>query len=193
MYRSLRLPASRRRSTVSCASKWSASSTGSTLGSRLEGCDAPFKYVNHAVSDRQLIAHYLAADVALVTPLRDGMNLVAKEFVVVHPAGEGHGALVLTEFAGCAAELTDAIMCNLYDADSTSKAIEEAWTSTTNRANDGSALWPALAPPTMSPAAPTASCAQPRGTGQAHDSMQPSAAEHSSSTLLRLCRPNQRA
>lgn len=70
------------------------------------------------------MAYYLAADVAIVTPLRDGMNLVAKEFVTVQSAAKGAGALVLSEFAGAAVELTDAVQCNPYDPRGTADAIE---------------------------------------------------------------------
>ena len=54
--------------------------------------------------------------IALVTPLRDGMNLVAKEFVASR--ADGDGVLILSEFAGAAAELTDALLVNPYDQDS---------------------------------------------------------------------------
>lgn len=54
------------------------------------------------------------------------MNLVAKEFVVVQVAGGGRGALVLSEFASAATELTDAIICNPYDMEKLADAIEEA-------------------------------------------------------------------
>ncbi len=90
------------------------------------GNDVPFRYLHRAVSQEQLMAYYVAADVALVTPLRDGMNLVAKEYVVTQTAAKGAGALVLSEFAGAAAELTDAILCNPYDIDGTADAIEQA-------------------------------------------------------------------
>lgn len=90
------------------------------------GYDVPFRYLHRAVSQQQLLAYYLAADTALVTPLRDGMNLVAKEFVVTQAAAKGRGALVLSEFAGAAAELTDAVQCNPFDAAGTADAIETA-------------------------------------------------------------------
>ena len=55
----------------------------------------------------------MAADLALVTPLRDGMSLVAKEYVACHP--DGDGTLILSEFAGAARELTEALLVNPYD------------------------------------------------------------------------------
>jgi hypothetical protein len=69
-------------------------------------------------------AYYLAADVMLVTPLRDGMNLVAKEFLASR-VDEG-GTLVLSEFAGAANELGRAIMVNPFDIDGMASAIEDS-------------------------------------------------------------------
>ena len=60
----------------------------------------------------------------LVTPFKDGMNLVAKEYVACHP--DGSGALVLSEFAGAAVELDQAYLCNPFDVDSIVRAIEAA-------------------------------------------------------------------
>lgn len=60
-----------------------------------------------------MAAMYRIADVAVVTPLRDGMNLVAKEYVACHPGTDG--ALVLSEFAGAAKELKQAYLVNPYD------------------------------------------------------------------------------
>jgi trehalose 6-phosphate synthase len=90
------------------------------------GHDVPFRYLHRSVSQSQLMAYYMAADVAVVTPLRDGMNLVAKEYVIAQSAAKGNGALVLSEFAGAAVELTDAIQCNPYDPVGTADAIERA-------------------------------------------------------------------
>ncbi len=90
------------------------------------GHDVPFRYLSRPVSDSQLSAYYVAADVALVTPLRDGMNLVAKEYVTTQAAGDGRGALVLSEFAGAAVELIEAEHCNPYDVAGMADAIEAA-------------------------------------------------------------------
>ena len=86
----------------------------------------PIQYIHRSVPDDVLLALYRAADVMLVTPLRDGMNLVAKEF----PASriDEDGVLVLSEFAGAADELTDAILVNPYDVDGTAEAIHRALT-----------------------------------------------------------------
>ncbi len=84
----------------------------------------PVHYVHRSVSDCQLVALYCAADVMLVTPLRDGMNLVAKEFVASRV--DDSGVLVLSEFAGAAAELDGAIVVNPYDVDGVAEAIHRA-------------------------------------------------------------------
>jgi trehalose 6-phosphate synthase/phosphatase len=81
----------------------------------------PVHYVHRSISTRQLVALYAAADVMLVTPLRDGMNLVAKEFVASRVDGEG--VLVLSEFAGAATELHGALVVNPYDVDAVAEAI----------------------------------------------------------------------
>ncbi|MDQ0762847.1 alpha,alpha-trehalose-phosphate synthase (UDP-forming) [Streptomyces canus] len=70
----------------------------------------PVHYLHTTVDRAELAAFYRAADVMLVTPLRDGMNLVAKEFVAARP--DLDGSLVLSEFAGAAHELTEALLVN---------------------------------------------------------------------------------
>ena len=70
-------------------------------------------YINQSVPREELAALYRAADVMLVTPYRDGMNLVAKEYVAAR--GDHGGALVLSEFAGAAAELRQALHVNPHD------------------------------------------------------------------------------
>jgi trehalose 6-phosphate synthase/phosphatase len=86
----------------------------------------PIQYLRRSIPSDVLVALYRAADVMLVTPLRDGMNLVAKEF----PAAriDEDGVLVLSEFAGAADELTDALLVNPYDVDGTAEAIHRALT-----------------------------------------------------------------
>jgi trehalose 6-phosphate synthase/phosphatase len=84
----------------------------------------PIHYMHRSVSRKQLVALYSAADVMLVTPLRDGMNLVAKEFVASR--ADGDGVLVLSEFAGAAAELGEALIVNPYDVDAVAGAIRTA-------------------------------------------------------------------
>jgi trehalose 6-phosphate synthase len=68
--------------------------------------------------------HYAMADSALVTPLHDGMNLVAKEYVAA--CADGNGALVLSDFAGAAKELDGALLVNPYDIDEMAEAILRA-------------------------------------------------------------------
>jgi trehalose 6-phosphate synthase/phosphatase len=84
----------------------------------------PIHYVYQSVSLRELVALYAAADVMLVTPLRDGMNLVAKEFVASRVNDDG--VLVLSEFAGAAAELSGAVMVNPYDVDQVEESLHNA-------------------------------------------------------------------
>jgi trehalose 6-phosphate synthase/phosphatase len=85
---------------------------------------APIHYLYRSVTEQQLVALYRAADIMLVTPLRDGMNLVAKEFVASR--ADESGVLILSEFAGAADDLTEAIQVNPYDLDRVASAIEQA-------------------------------------------------------------------
>jgi trehalose 6-phosphate synthase/phosphatase len=85
---------------------------------------SPISYSFTALDHEQLSAYYLAADVALVTPLRDGMNLVAKEYVACHAAGGG--VLILSEFAGAAREMREAVLVNPYDPEGIRRQIEVA-------------------------------------------------------------------
>jgi trehalose 6-phosphate synthase len=91
------------------------------------GQDVPVYYLHRGVSADRLLAYYRAAAVCLVTPLRDGMNLVAKEFVVAQAAGGDAGALVLSEFTGAAKEFSrDAFICNPFDISGLATTIEQA-------------------------------------------------------------------
>jgi alpha,alpha-trehalose-phosphate synthase [UDP-forming] len=82
------------------------------------------RYLHQSFPKEEMAALYLTADVMLVTPLRDGMNLVAKEYAACH--FDLHGRLVLSEFAGAAEELRNAFLVNPYDIDGTKAAILEA-------------------------------------------------------------------
>ena len=84
----------------------------------------PVHYIYRSLSERELVALYRAADVMLVTPLRDGMNLVAKEFVASRT--DGDGVLVLSEFAGASWELPEAVQVNPYDVEGTAEACYRA-------------------------------------------------------------------
>lgn len=85
---------------------------------------APIHYLYQSVSSEQLAALYRAADVMLVTALRDGMNLVAKEFVAARV--DEDGVLILSEFAGAAEELQEAVIVNAYDVDAIAAAMRRA-------------------------------------------------------------------
>ncbi|HEU4675261.1 MAG TPA: trehalose-6-phosphate synthase [Motilibacteraceae bacterium] len=78
-------------------------------------------YLHSSFPREEMAALYLAADVMVVTPLRDGMNLVAKEYVACR--GDERGALVLSEFTGAADELTAAWRINPHDVEGTKEAI----------------------------------------------------------------------
>ncbi|UZF57336.1 trehalose-6-phosphate synthase [Gordonia polyisoprenivorans] len=82
------------------------------------------QYLHRPIPRDDLIAFFVAADVMLVTPLRDGMNLVAKEYVACR--NDLGGALVLSEFTGAAAELRSAYQANPYDLDGVKDAIVAA-------------------------------------------------------------------
>jgi trehalose 6-phosphate synthase len=85
----------------------------------------PIRYVNRSLSRQALAGLYRMAKVALVTPLRDGMNLVAKEFVASQ-SEEDPGVLILSRFAGAAKELPSALLVNPYDIEGTGDAIARA-------------------------------------------------------------------
>lgn len=90
------------------------------------GEDVPIHYIHRGISRERLIAYYTSADVMMVTPLKDGMNLVAKEYVVCQGAAGGCGTLVLSEFTGAALELKEAVPCNPFDVDGLRRSIESA-------------------------------------------------------------------
>ncbi len=85
----------------------------------------PIRYLNRAFDRATLMAFFREASVGLVTPVRDGMNLVAKEFVAAQSM-EDPGVLVLSELAGAAYELTDAVLVNPYDVDGVADGIHKA-------------------------------------------------------------------
>jgi trehalose 6-phosphate synthase len=85
----------------------------------------PIRYVNRTYSRSVLAGLYRASRMGLVTPLRDGMNLVAKEFVAAQDPDDP-GILILSRFAGAAAELSAALLVNPYDPEAVGHAIERA-------------------------------------------------------------------
>ena len=99
-------------------------SVGRINGTYGTPCGSPVRYLHQAVPLAELVALYRAADVMLVTPLRDGMNLVAKEFAASRI--DDDGVLVLSDCAGAAAELAGAVMVNPYDVDAVAGAIRTA-------------------------------------------------------------------
>lgn len=82
---------------------------------------APIRYLYRYFPQRDLARFYHDADVGMVTPLRDGMNLIAKEFVAAQ--GDDPGVLLLSRFSGAAVEMGDAVVVNPYDIDGTSEAL----------------------------------------------------------------------
>jgi trehalose 6-phosphate synthase len=85
----------------------------------------PIRYVNRAYSRSVLAGLCRSARAALVTPLRDGMNLVAKEYVAAQDPVDP-GVLILSRFAGAAAELTAALLVNPYDPETVANSISHA-------------------------------------------------------------------
>lgn len=86
---------------------------------------APIQYLNRSFSQRSLAGFLRLSQVALVTPLRDGMNLVAKEYAAAQDP-EDPGVLVLSPFAGAAYELDSAVIANPYDPDAVAEALHKA-------------------------------------------------------------------
>jgi trehalose 6-phosphate synthase len=85
----------------------------------------PIRYVNRAYSRSVLAGLYRSARAGLVTPLRDGMNLVAKEYIAAQDP-EDPGVLILSRFAGAAAECTAALLVNPYDPETVATSISHA-------------------------------------------------------------------
>jgi trehalose 6-phosphate synthase len=85
----------------------------------------PFRYINRRFRQETLFGFYRASRVGMVTPLRDGMNLVAKEFVASQDP-EDPGVLVLSRFAGAARELQAALIVNPFDVDQVADALDRA-------------------------------------------------------------------
>ncbi|MEZ5533684.1 MAG: trehalose-6-phosphate synthase [Steroidobacteraceae bacterium] len=99
--------------------------TGRTNGRFADTDWTPLRYLNRNFPHGTLMGFLRAAQVGLVTPLRDGMNLVAKEFVAAQDPADP-GALILSSLAGAARELDGAVIVNPYDLRSVSQAIEAA-------------------------------------------------------------------
>lgn len=85
----------------------------------------PVRYINRSIARDHLAALFRASKVGLVTPVRDGMNLVAKEYVVAQNIDDP-GVLVLSKFAGAAETLTEALIVNPFDTDEVAGALHDA-------------------------------------------------------------------
>jgi trehalose 6-phosphate synthase len=101
------------------------SAAGRINGAFGEADWTPIRYVNRPYSHSTLAGLYRAARVGLVTPLRDGMNLVAKEYVASQNPDDP-GVLILSRFAGASQECKAALLVNPYDPDSVAAAIGQA-------------------------------------------------------------------
>jgi trehalose 6-phosphate synthase/phosphatase len=83
----------------------------------------PIHFIHRSVSKEELIALYKSADIMLVTPIRDGMNLVAKEYVICK--GKQEGILILSEYAGAVSELQEALVVNPFHIEEVSDSIRQ--------------------------------------------------------------------
>ena len=96
------------------------------VNGKFADCDwTPIRYVNKSTPRTRLAGYYRLARVGLVTPVRDGMNLVAKEFVAAQNP-DNPGVLVLSKFAGAASELSSAMLVNPYDTDEIALSVHRA-------------------------------------------------------------------
>jgi len=86
---------------------------------------APIRYINKSVGRATLAHLYRAARIGVVTPLRDGMNLVSKEYIAAQDPRDP-GVLILSRFAGAARELRGALQVNPYDIDGVAHALRAA-------------------------------------------------------------------
>ncbi len=99
--------------------------TGEINGARSEVDIVPIRYVNRGHSLAELCGFYRTAKICLVTPLRDGMNLVAKEYIAAQDPDDP-GVLVLSRFAGAAQQMEEAVLVNPHSPDDLSHAIKTA-------------------------------------------------------------------
>lgn len=95
---------------------------GQINGERSEVDLVPIRYVNKGYSTAELFGFYRASKIGLVTPLRDGMNLVAKEYIAAQDPADP-GILILSQFAGAAPQLSDALLVNPHSPDDMSHNI----------------------------------------------------------------------
>ncbi|UOR14447.1 alpha,alpha-trehalose-phosphate synthase (UDP-forming) [Qipengyuania aquimaris] len=98
---------------------------GQINGARSEVDLVPVRYVNRGYSHSELFGFFRASKIGLVTPLRDGMNLVAKEYIAAQDPDDP-GVLILSRFAGAAAQMADALLVNPHSPDDLAHAIKTA-------------------------------------------------------------------
>jgi trehalose 6-phosphate synthase len=98
---------------------------GHINGTHADVAWVPIRYVNRGYPRAELAGFYRAADIGLVTPLRDGMNLVAKEYVAAQDEADP-GVLILSRFAGAAPQMQDAVLVNPHSTEEVSEAIRNA-------------------------------------------------------------------
>ena len=108
---------------------------GHVVGRYGEADWVPVRYLNRTHSRRALAGFYRLARVGLVTPLRDGLNLVAEEYVVAQDAADP-GVLILSRFAGAASHLDGALIVNPYDVYAVAKALDQALTMSLEERKD---------------------------------------------------------
>jgi len=114
--------------------------TGQFNGAHSDVDLVPIRYVNRGFGRAELFGFYRAAKIGLVTPIRDGMNLVAKEYVAAQDP-EDPGVLILSRFAGAAEQLTDALLVNPLNHDEVTRAL---WTAIHMPLEERKARWSAL-------------------------------------------------
>jgi trehalose 6-phosphate synthase len=90
-----------------------------------EAAWVPIRYLYRSYGKPQLTQLYRAASVGYVTPLRDGMNLVAKEYIAAQ-SPDNPGVLLLSQFAGAAVEMRDAVLTNPYHADGMARDLDRS-------------------------------------------------------------------
>ncbi|HVZ99611.1 MAG TPA: trehalose-6-phosphate synthase [Caulobacterales bacterium] len=116
------------------------------LSGRINGANAemdwvPIRNIHRVHSREELAGVYRAADVGLVTPLRDGMNLVAKEYVAAQDA-ENPGVLILSRFAGAASQMKEALIVNPFSQEDVADAVKRALAMSLGERKDRwQALW----------------------------------------------------
>ena len=109
--------------------------SGHINGAYSEADWVPLRYLNKSFTRRTLSGYLRMSRVGLVTPLRDGMNLVAEEYVAAQDEADP-GVLVLSRFAGCASQLDGAMIVNPFDVHHVAKALNDALVMTLDERQD---------------------------------------------------------